>query len=179
MSFFSPRNILYTHTFLHPQCQFTVNLYDIEYSNVYLNTFWWLHNHLWLILLPIDPCRFLPSACVLVTTRLCSGEDLYMGVSGSSIVHQQLLQNAAACLNELKEVWGYCAGISFCRSLGWPSALERFQKTRLKLRGDWALSVTAPKLWNELPLHMRQASSLSDFKTSFKTHLLPLNFNTT
>lgn len=44
MSFFSPRNILYTHTFLHPQCQFTVNLYDIEYFNVYLNTFWWLHN---------------------------------------------------------------------------------------------------------------------------------------
>ena len=32
-------------------------------------------------------------------------------------------------------------------------------KARLKLRGDRTFSVAAPRLWNELPLHVRQASS--------------------
>ncbi|XP_042352033.1 uncharacterized protein LOC121950173, partial [Plectropomus leopardus] len=57
--------------------------------------------------------------------------------------------------------------------------LLRVPKTRLKLRGDRAFSVAAPKLWNELPLHIRQASSLSDFKTLLKTHLFSLAFNIT
>ena len=34
-------------------------------------------------------------------------------------------------------------------------------KTRLKLRGDRAFAAAAPKLWNDLPLNVRQASSLS------------------
>ena len=50
-------------------------------------------------------------------------------------------------------------------------------KARLKLRGERAFSVAAPKLWNGLPLHIRQVSSLSDFKTLLKTHLFSLAFN--
>lgn len=52
-------------------------------------------------------------------------------------------------------------------------------KTRLKLRGDQALvAEAAPVLWNELPLHIRQVSSLSLFKSPLKTHLLSLVFDT-
>jgi len=51
-------------------------------------------------------------------------------------------------------------------------------KARLKLRGDRAFSVAAPKLWNALPLDIRQATSLSHFKTLLKTHLFSLAFNT-
>ena len=48
----------------------------------------------------------------------------------------------------------------------------------LKLRGDRAFAVAAPKLWNGLPLHIRQASSLSHFKSILKTHLFSLAFDT-
>ena len=35
------------------------------------------------------------------------------------------------------------------------------------------------KLWNNLPLHIRQATSLCNFKTLLKTHLFSLAFSTT
>ncbi|KAL6455414.1 hypothetical protein MHYP_G00361580 [Metynnis hypsauchen] len=50
-------------------------------------------------------------------------------------------------------------------------------KTKRKLRGDRAFSVAAPKLWNDLPLHIRQADSLSAFKSSLKSHFFSLAFN--
>lgn len=34
-------------------------------------------------------------------------------------------------------------------------------RTQLKMRGDRAFSVAAPKLWNELPLYIRQSSSVA------------------
>ena len=40
-------------------------------------------------------------------------------------------------------------------------------RSKRKLRGDGAFSVAAPKLWNELPLHIRQASLLSILKPIF------------
>lgn len=49
-------------------------------------------------------------------------------------------------------------------------------KTKRKLRGDCAFSVAAPKLWNNLPHDIRQASSLSVFKSLLKTHLFSLAF---
>lgn len=52
-------------------------------------------------------------------------------------------------------------------------------RTGRKLRGDRAFAVAAPKLWNELPLEIRQASSLSVFKSLLKTHLFTLAFDTT
>lgn len=51
-------------------------------------------------------------------------------------------------------------------------------RTRLKLRGERAFAVAAPKLWNALPLHIRQVSSLFHFKSLLKTHLFTLAFNT-
>ncbi len=50
-------------------------------------------------------------------------------------------------------------------------------RSKRKLRGDRAFSVAAPRLWNELPIHIRQASSLSIFKTRLKTHFYSLAFD--
>ncbi len=50
-------------------------------------------------------------------------------------------------------------------------------RSKRKLRGDKAFSVAAPKLWNGLPLHIRQAPSLSVFKTTLKTHFYSLAFD--
>ncbi len=49
-------------------------------------------------------------------------------------------------------------------------------KTKRKLRGDHAFAVAAPKLWNDLPLSIRQASSLSLFKSTLK-HIFSLAFD--
>lgn len=38
--------------------------------------------------------------------------------------------------------------------------------SKRKLRGDRAFSMAAPNLWNNLPLHISEAPSLSIFKTS-------------
>lgn len=50
-------------------------------------------------------------------------------------------------------------------------------RVKRKLRGDKAFSVAGPRLWNSLPLQIRQASSLSIFKSLLKTHLFRLAFN--
>ena len=50
-------------------------------------------------------------------------------------------------------------------------------RTKRKLRGDRAFAAAAPKLWNNLPQHIRLAPSLSTFKTSLKTHFYSLAFN--
>ncbi|XP_055499399.1 uncharacterized protein LOC129701965 [Leucoraja erinacea] len=51
-------------------------------------------------------------------------------------------------------------------------------RSKRKLRGDRAFSVAAPALWNTLPLQIRQAPSLSIFKSSLKTHFYSLAFDT-
>ncbi|KAF7650338.1 hypothetical protein LDENG_00127510, partial [Lucifuga dentata] len=50
-------------------------------------------------------------------------------------------------------------------------------KTKLKTRGDRAFSAAAPKLWNELPPHVRSAPTLPVFKSRLKTHFYSLAFN--
>lgn len=50
--------------------------------------------------------------------------------------------------------------------------------TKRKLRGDRAFAVAAPKLWNSLPQHIRQPSSLSVFKSHLKTNFFSMAFNT-
>ena len=48
--------------------------------------------------------------------------------------------------------------------------------TRLKLKGDRAFSVAAPRLWNTLPLAVRTAPTMTGFKSKLKTHLFSLAF---
>ena len=44
-------------------------------------------------------------------------------------------------------------------------------RSRTTSYGDRAFSVSAPQLWNELPPDVRNAPTLSIFKTRLKTHL--------
>ena len=48
---------------------------------------------------------------------------------------------------------------------------------RLKFYGDRAFSVAGPRLWNELPDHIRLCHSLDTFKRSLKTHFFKEAFN--
>ena len=50
------------------------------------------------------------------------------------------------------------------------SNLLSIPKSRTKSFGDRAFSVAAPRLWNELPLHLRTAESVVGFKKNLKTH---------
>ncbi len=49
-------------------------------------------------------------------------------------------------------------------------------RSKKKSKGDRAFMVVAPKLWNSLPLHIRQARSLEVFKSHLKTHLFTIAF---
>lgn len=51
-------------------------------------------------------------------------------------------------------------------------------RTFWKFRGDWVFVGVATKLWNELPLHIRQASSTSIIKWLLKTHWFTLASST-
>ena len=44
-------------------------------------------------------------------------------------------------------------------------------KTNTKSYGDRALSIAGPKLWNDLPLGIRQSANVNAFKTALKTRL--------
>ncbi len=50
-------------------------------------------------------------------------------------------------------------------------------RAKLKSRGDRAFAVAAPKLWNSLPLYIRQAQTLVVFKSSLKMYFYSLEFN--
>jgi len=50
-------------------------------------------------------------------------------------------------------------------------------RTKLKTRGDRAFAVAGPKLWNSLPVPIRTASSLHEFKTKLKTYCFSLAYN--
>ena len=47
----------------------------------------------------------------------------------------------------------------------------------LKSYGDRALSVAAPKYWNEIPLDIKLSRSVDAFKSRLKTYLFRLAFN--
>ena len=44
-------------------------------------------------------------------------------------------------------------------------------KSRTKSYGDRSFEVAAPRLWNELPLFIRESGSVAEFKSKLKTHL--------
>ena len=47
-------------------------------------------------------------------------------------------------------------------------------RSRLKQKGDRAFSVAGPQMWNQLPLDIRNAPSITLFKSRLKTHLFTL-----
>ena len=53
-------------------------------------------------------------------------------------------------------------------------SLLQVPSTRLKTFGDRAFSVFGPRLWNNLPLHVKETNTLELFKKALKTHLFQL-----
>ena len=49
-------------------------------------------------------------------------------------------------------------------------------KSKLKTFGDHAFSVCGPRLWNELPVHVKASISTNNFKKKLKTHLFNCAF---
>lgn len=49
-------------------------------------------------------------------------------------------------------------------------------KTRCSTIGDRAFSVFAPRMWNRLPLSIRESQTLSEFKSQLKTHLFKISY---
>ena len=49
--------------------------------------------------------------------------------------------------------------------------------TNMKTYGDRAFSIAGPKLWNQLPLSIRELSSIDSFKKSLKTYLFRLAYS--
>ena len=47
----------------------------------------------------------------------------------------------------------------------------RQPRSRTKSYGDKSFSVSAPRLWNKIPLHLRRNTELESFKSDLKTHL--------
>ncbi len=64
------------------------------------------------------------------------------------------------------------------RSLGSSSAdVLSVPKFKMSSFGGRAFSCAAPKLWNSLPLHIRQLDSISHFKVQIKMYLFRIAFN--
>ena len=51
-------------------------------------------------------------------------------------------------------------------------------RTSLVTKGDRAFSVSAPNLWNKLPLNIKASPTLETFKARLKTHLFNAEYNT-
>ena len=56
-------------------------------------------------------------------------------------------------------------------------ALLMVPKSRLVSKGDRAFAVRAPQLWNSVPGDLRQANSVSSFKSILKTHFYIMAFS--
>ena len=55
-------------------------------------------------------------------------------------------------------------------------ALLEVPPSRLRTKGDRAFAYRAPTLWNALPLEIRLAESVPQFKSLLKTHLYKIAF---
>ena len=58
-----------------------------------------------------------------------------------------------------------------CNVLTGHQELLSIPRSRTVTYGDRALSIAAPRLWNELPLTLRKAPNINTFKTQLKTYL--------
>ncbi|XP_061735347.1 discoidin, CUB and LCCL domain-containing protein 2 isoform X1 [Nerophis ophidion] len=96
-------------------------------------------------------------------------------------INFKLLLFAFKCLNNLAPTYLSDLLQPYCPTRSLRSAdqlLLTVPDTRLKLRGDRTFAAAAPKLWNDRPLSVRQASSLPVFKSLLKIYFYSLAFNT-
>lgn len=57
------------------------------------------------------------------------------------------------------------------------SSMMLMPRSCLKLKGDCAFSIAAPRLWNELPAYVRLSPDIGSFKYQFKTYLFFISFS--
>jgi len=94
-------------------------------------------------------------------------------------INYKILTITWKCLNGegpdyLREV---LTPLNHSRSLRSNNAMQLVPpKTALITVGDRCFSAAAPKLWNTLPIHIKQATSIDIFKRSLKTHFFRLYF---
>ncbi len=141
-----------------------------------------------------------------MSTHLDYCNAVYTGVNQISLSHLQLVQNAATRLLTGKGKWKYITPIltsfhwlpvSFqinvkillfvFKSLNGlaPQYISDLLHVYTPSRSlslqisccDCAFSVVAPKLWNQLPLHIKMAPTLETFKSHLKTHFYSMAFN--
>lgn len=87
------------------------------------------------------------------------------------LTYKALHNIAPAYISELLQ---YHSPLKALRST--KQGLLSIPKTRTATFGDRAFSVAAPVLWNNLPMKVRNAESLSVFKSSLKTYLFKTTF---
>ncbi len=93
-------------------------------------------------------------------------------------VQYKVLLLVYKCLNGLapqylQELLQYRNSRPGLRSTG---RLLDIPRTRLVTYGDRAFSTIGPRLWNTLPLKLKNAQSVNSFKTNLKTHLFNLAY---
>ena len=54
------------------------------------------------------------------------------------------------------------------------TCLLKFPLYKYKMKGDRAFSHFGPSVWNSLPPHIRNAATVTTFKSALKTHLVSL-----
>jgi len=58
-----------------------------------------------------------------------------------------------------------------------PTRQLQIPKTKTVRYGDRAFVAYAPKIWNMLPLYIRQSDTMSCFKSRLKTHYFKLKYH--
>ena len=53
----------------------------------------------------------------------------------------------------------------------------KIPRTKLKTAGDRSFSAAAPSIWNSLPTHITNATSIPQFKILLKTHLFAIAYS--
>ena len=92
------------------------------------------------------------------------------------LCQRKLLLYVFKSLNGMAPVY-----LSNCFKLHVPKRNLRSSKDRLRLdyprtrvqAGDKSFTVCASKLWNNIPVHIRQSVSVNAFKKALKTYLFP------
>jgi hypothetical protein len=82
-----------------------------------------------------------------------------------------LNNNAPDYLQELLLTYDPCRRLRSVDKL-----LLQIPRSNLRSCGDRAFSVVAPRLWNQLPVHIKSIQSINDFKQKLKTHLFTSAF---
>jgi hypothetical protein len=87
------------------------------------------------------------------------------------LVYKSLNELAPAYLADILNIYTPPSGCRHLRSHTDSTRLTCYRTHNTS--GDKAFINSAPKLWNNLPITLRQSNSISEFKSKLKTHLFP------